>query len=54
MRMWMKQFVQGTHELYWEFTFSDKNKEILDVDWDHILNQFFDGDEVVEYRTKHV
>ena len=21
MRMWMKQFVRGTHEIYWEFVF---------------------------------
>ena len=48
MRMWMKQFVQGTHELYWEFAFSDNNKEIVDGDCDHILNQYFDAEEVVE------
>jgi len=48
MRMWMKQFVQGTHELYWEFAFSDNNKEIVDGDCNHILNQYFDAEEVVE------
>ena len=48
MRMWIKQFVQGTHELYWEFAFSDNNKEIVDGDCNHILNQFFDAEEVVE------
>jgi len=48
MRMWVKQFVQGTHELYWEFAFSDNNKEIVDGDCDHILNEYFDAEEVVE------
>jgi len=48
MRMWVKQFVQGTHELYWEFAFSDNNKEIIDGDCDHILNEYFDPQEVVE------
>jgi len=48
MRMWIKQFVQGTHELYWEFAFSDNNKEIVDGDCDHILNEYFNDEEVVE------
>jgi len=46
--MWIKQFVQGTHELYWEFAFSDNNKEVVDGDCNHILNEFFDAEEVVE------
>jgi len=48
MRMWIKQFVQGTHELYWEFAFSDNNKEIVDGDCNNILNEYFDAEEVVE------
>ena len=32
MRMWIKQFVKGTNEIYWEFAFADNNKEIVDGD----------------------
>jgi len=48
MRMWIKQFVRGTHEVYWEFAFSDNNKEIKDGNCDHILNEYFDTEEVAE------
>ena len=39
MRMWVKQFVQGTHQLYWEFAFSDNNREIIEGDCNLILNE---------------
>jgi len=48
MRMWIKQFVRGTHEVYWEFAFSDNNKEIIDGDCNDLLNEFFDDEEVDE------
>jgi len=48
LRMWIKQFVRGTHELYWEYAFSDNNWEIVNGDCDHILNKFFSKEEMVE------
>ena len=48
LRMWIKQFVRGTHELYWEYAFSDYNLEIVNGDCDHILNEFFIKEEMVE------
>merc|ERR1712179_359385 len=48
LRMWIKQFVRGTHELYWEYAFSDNNLEIVNGDCDHILNKFFSKEEMVE------
>jgi len=48
MRMWIKQFVKGTNEIYWEFAFADNNKEIVDGDCNHILNEYFDEEEVDE------
>ena len=48
MRMWIKQFVRGTHEVYWEFAFSDNNKEIKDGNCNNILNEYFDTEEVAE------
>merc|ERR1711872_64758 len=51
MRMWIKQFVQGTHELYWEFAFNDNNKEITDGNCNHILNEYFDKEEVAEVTS---
>jgi len=46
--MWIKQFVRGTHEVYWEFVFADNNKEITDGHCNHILNEYFDEEEVAE------
>ena len=51
IRMWIKQFVQGTHELYWEFAFNDNNKEITDGNCNHILNEYFDKEEVAEVTS---
>jgi len=48
LRMWIKQFIRGTHELYWEYAFSDNNLEIVNGDCDHILNKFFSKEEMVE------
>merc|ERR1712215_608770 len=48
MRMWIKQFVRGTHEVYWEFAFSDNNKELIDGECNNILDEFFDDEEVDE------
>jgi len=48
MRMWIKQFVKGTNEIYWEFAFADNNKEIVDGDCNHILNEYFHEEEVGE------
>ena len=48
LRMWIKQFVRGTHELYWEYAFSDNNQEIVNGDCDHVLNKFFSKEEMVE------
>merc|ERR1711970_1056991 len=48
MRMWIKQFVRGTHELYWEFAFADNNKEIVDGHCNHVLHEYFDNEEVIE------
>ena len=48
MRMWIKQFVKGTNEIYWEFAFSDNNKEIINGDCNHNLNEYFSKEEVAE------
>ena len=48
MRMWIKQFVRGTHELHWEFAFADNNQQILDGDCNHILKAYFDEKEIAE------
>jgi len=48
MRMWVKQFVQGTHEIHWEFAFSDNNMGIIHGDCNHILHEYFDSEDVAE------
>ena len=48
LRMWIKQFVQGTHKFYWESAFSDNNLKIVNGDCHHILNKFFSKEEMVE------
>ena len=39
IRMWIKQFIAGTHEVYWEFYFLDDNQEIIDGKCNGILRE---------------
>jgi len=48
MRMWIKQFVRGTHEIYWEGAFADAIQEIVDGKCNDVLNEYFNNEEVVE------
>ena len=48
MRMWIKQFVRGTHEIYWEGAFSDGFQEMVDGECNNILNEYFNDEEVAE------
>ena len=46
--MWVKQFIRGTHEQYWEYAFADNNQEIVEGDCDDILTEYFDREEAAE------
>ena len=48
MMMWIKQFIRGTHEQYWEYAFADNNQEIVEGDCDDILTEYFDREEAAE------
>ena len=46
MRMWIKQFIRGTHEVYWEFLFTDDNQKIINGECNEMLEEFFDEEEI--------
>jgi len=48
MRMWIKQFIRGTHEVYWEFAFTDDNQEIINGKCNSALKEFFEDEEIPE------
>ena len=48
LRMWIKQFVRATHEVYWEFYFADDNQEIKEGKCNNILRRFFEEEELPE------
>jgi len=48
MRMWIKQFIRGTHEIYWEGAFADDIQEIVDGECNDILSEYFNKEEVAE------
>ena len=48
MRMWIKQFVRGTHEIYWEGAFADGIQQMVDGECIDILNDYFNDEEVTE------
>jgi len=48
MRMWIKQFIRGTHEVYWEFAFIDDNQKIINGECNEVLKEFFEDEEIPE------
>ena len=48
MRMWIKQFVRGTHEIYWEGASADGIQQMVDGECIDILNDNFNDEEATE------
>merc|ERR1712208_181609 len=45
---WIKQFIRGTHKVYWEFAFTDDNQEIINGKCNEVLKEFFEDEEIPE------